>query len=67
MRLLEQSLFGVCQKIGSIMRVSSASVRMYFIYAAFFTLGASFFVYLILGFWMNIRRLQRRNNNVLWQ
>jgi len=41
-------------------------VRMYFIYAAFFTLGASFFVYLILAFWMNIRRLQRRNRNILW-
>jgi len=66
MRILEQSLFGVCQKIGSVMRLSSAHVRMYFIYAAFFTLGASFFVYLILAFWMNIRRLQRRNRNILW-
>ena len=65
MRILEQSLFGVCQKIGTYMRVSSAHVRLYFIYAAFFTLGASFFVYLILGFWMNIRRLQRTHWNLL--
>lgn len=66
MRILEESLFGVCQRIGSILHISSAHVRLYFIYASFFTLGASFFVYLILGFWMNIRKLQRRNNNALW-
>jgi phage shock protein PspC (stress-responsive transcriptional regulator) len=36
---VEERLFGVCSKIGERMGFAASSVRLYFIYASFFTFG----------------------------
>jgi phage shock protein C len=48
--------FGVCTRIGEKMGISISSVRLYFIYVSFLTFGSPILLYLILAFWMNLRR-----------
>lgn len=61
--ILESNLFGVCTRIGEKLNFSASSIRMYFIYASFFTLGSPVIIYLVLAFWMEIRKHVRRNQN----
>jgi phage shock protein C len=61
--LVESKLFGVCAKIGAKLHFSASSIRIYFIYASFFTLGSPILIYLILAFWMEVRKHLRRNQN----
>jgi phage shock protein PspC (stress-responsive transcriptional regulator) len=51
--------FGVCTRIGERMGISISSVRLYFIYVSFLTFGSPILLYLILAFWMNVRRYWR--------
>ncbi|MTI33536.1 PspC domain-containing protein [Xanthovirga aplysinae] len=62
----EDYAFGVCSKIGEKLGISSSSIRMYFIYASFFTFGSPVIVYLVLAFIMNIRKHMRRKYNSFW-
>lgn len=61
--LLENNLFGVCTKIGQKLNFSAASIRKYFIYASFFTLGSPVIIYLVLAFWMEVRKTIRNSNH----
>lgn len=61
--ILESNLFGVCAKIGEKLNFSASTIRKYFIYASFFTLGSPVAVYLVLAFWMEIRQTIRKNSN----
>ena len=53
---LEKSAFGVCQQIGEWMRISPATIRMYFIYLSFITFGSPLVIYLFMAFWLNIKK-----------
>jgi phage shock protein PspC (stress-responsive transcriptional regulator) len=65
--LIEYQAFGVCQKIGEKFKISSNRIRLYFIYASFFTLGSPVIIYMVLAFWMNIRKyLRERNHPSVW-
>lgn len=59
--ILEGNLFGVCTRMGEKLNFSAASIRKYFIYASFFTLGSPVIVYLVLAFWMEIRKSIRNS------
>ena len=63
--LLERSAFGVCSYLGQKMGISSARVRLYFIYTSFATLGSPVILYLVTAFWLNIRQYIRRNRSAL--
>jgi phage shock protein C len=64
---VENQAFGVCTHIGEKFKISTSSIRLYFIYTSFLTLGSPIIIYLILAFWMNIRRyLRQRNNPSVW-
>ncbi len=66
--LLESHLFGVCSKIGEKLSFSASSIRLYFIYASFFTLGSPILIYMILAFWMEVRKhLRRHQNPTVWE
>lgn len=56
---LEQQAFGVCTRLGEKLGISTSSVRIYFIYFSFLTFGSPILMYLILAFWMNVRRYLR--------
>jgi phage shock protein PspC (stress-responsive transcriptional regulator) len=64
--IMERSIFGVCSYLGDKMHITSSRVRLYFIYASFVTLGSPIIFYLILAFWVNIRRSIKRHKDALW-
>lgn len=65
---VEQHVFGVCTRLGEKFGISTASIRLYFVYLSFITIGSPIILYLILAFWMNIRRyLRQQNNPTVWE
>ncbi len=64
--LLEKSAFGVCSYLGEKMGIASATVRLYFIYISFITLGSPLLLYFFAAFWLNIRRYLKSGKNLLW-
>jgi phage shock protein PspC (stress-responsive transcriptional regulator) len=58
--IFERSAFGVCSYIGDRLGISSAKIRLYFIYTSFVTMGSPIIIYLILAFWLNIKKFVRR-------
>ena len=64
---VEHHVFGVCTRLGEKFGISTASIRLYFVYLSFITVGSPIIIYLVLAFWMNIRRyLRQRNNPTVW-
>jgi phage shock protein PspC (stress-responsive transcriptional regulator) len=52
---IEWKVFGVCARIGEVLGISTATIRKYFIYISFLTMGSTLIVYIFLAFWMNIK------------
>jgi phage shock protein PspC (stress-responsive transcriptional regulator) len=61
--LLEKSAFGVCQQVGEWIGIPPARIRLYFIYASFVTFGSPFVLYLVLAFWINIKKYIAAGSN----
>ncbi|MBS1495704.1 MAG: PspC domain-containing protein [Bacteroidetes bacterium] len=55
-RFIEWQVFGVCSAIGEKIGISTFSIRKYFIYISFITMGSPIIVYLFIAFWMNVKR-----------
>ncbi len=61
---LEMHAFGVCTAMGARLGIASAKIRMWFIYISFLTLGSPVIIYMVLAFWIRIKKyilLGRRN------
>ncbi len=61
---IEWKAFGVCSSIGEKLGLATSSIRLWFIYISFLTLGSPIILYMILAFFMNLKRyvlLQKRN------
>jgi phage shock protein PspC (stress-responsive transcriptional regulator) len=61
---IELNAFGVCSKLGEKMGVASSTIRLYFIYISFLTMGSPVIIYLFMAFWLNIKNyiLSARRN-----
>ena len=55
-QFIEWHVFGVCTAIGEKMGIATSTIRKYFIYMSFFTLGSPVIIYLFVAFWMNIKK-----------
>jgi phage shock protein PspC (stress-responsive transcriptional regulator) len=55
-QFIEWQAFGVCTAIGEKMGIATERIRMWFIYISFLTLGSPVIVYMIMAFWMNMKR-----------
>ena len=64
--IVERSAFGVCSYLGEKMKIKSSKVRLYFIYISFVAMGSPIIFYLMLAFWVNIRRYIKRNKDLLF-
>lgn len=62
--IVEGYAFGVCEKLGEKLGIASSSIRLFFIYTSFLTVGSPILVYLALAFVMNLRKHLRRRNPV---
>lgn len=61
---IEWRAFGVCAAIGNRLGIASSRIRLWFIYISFLTMGSPLILYMIMAFWMNIKRyvfFARRN------
>lgn len=63
---IEKSAFGVCSYLGEKMGISTARIRMYFIYTSCLTLGSPILFYLITAFWINIKRYSVERRTRVW-
>jgi len=54
---LEKHGFYVSTRLADKLGMRAKSVRLFFIYASFFTMGAGFVVYLTLAFWLKLKDL----------
>lgn len=63
---VEENAFGVCTQLGEVTGVASGSIRLFFIYTSFLTMGSPVIIYLILAFWMNMHKHLRRRNSSVW-
>jgi phage shock protein PspC (stress-responsive transcriptional regulator) len=61
---IEWQVFGVCTAIGDKLGIASTTIRKYFIYLSFATIGSPILLYFFVFFWMNIKRymLNTRRN-----
>lgn len=59
----QEHAFGVCSRLGEKLGIASSSIRLFFIYASFLTLGSPIIVYLTLAFVLNMRKHLRRSNS----
>jgi phage shock protein C len=59
----QEHAFGVCSFLGEWLGIASSSIRLFFIYASFLTLGSPIIIYLILAFILNIRKHLRKSNS----
>jgi phage shock protein PspC (stress-responsive transcriptional regulator) len=52
---IEWHVFGVCTAIGEKMGIATSTIRKYFIYISFITMGSPLIIYLFVAFWMNVK------------
>lgn len=62
----EFQAFGVCSMLGKKIGIPIGSVRLFFIYASFLTMGSPVIIYLTLAFAMKTARYFRKNRSSLW-
>jgi phage shock protein PspC (stress-responsive transcriptional regulator) len=54
--LIEWKAFGVCSALGERLGIASSRIRMWFIYISFLTMGSPLIIYMIMAFWLNIKK-----------
>lgn len=61
---IEWQVFGVCSYLGEKMGIATSTIRKYFIYISFLTMGSPLIIYLFIAFWMNVKNyvLSARRN-----
>lgn len=53
---IEWQAFGVLSALGERMGIAASRIRMWFMYISFLTLGSPIVLYMIVAFWMNMKR-----------
>lgn len=64
---VEKRAFGVCNYLGEKLGISSSTIRLYFIYTSFITMGSPVIIYLIIAFWMNIKSYLKPGRKTIWE
>lgn len=61
---VEKRVYGVCSYLGEKFGISSSRIRLYFIYTSFITMGSPIIIYLVMAFWLNLKKYIRRSKTV---
>jgi len=59
----EERAFGVCSKLGEKLHFPIDSIRLFFIYSSFITMGSPVIIYISIAMMMKIRKYLRKMNN----
>jgi len=63
---IEWNAFGVCSAIGEKMGIATSRIRTWFIYISFLTMGSPIIIYMIVAFWMNMKRYVKAAKRNPW-
>jgi phage shock protein PspC (stress-responsive transcriptional regulator) len=63
---IEWQAFGVCNAIGEKLGIATSRIRMWFIYISFLTMGSPIVIYMILAFWMNMKKYVKAAKRNPW-
>ena len=65
-QFIEWQAFGVCSAIGDKLGIATSRIRMWFIYISFLTMGSPVIIYMIMAFWLNMKKyiLSARRNPI---
>ncbi len=63
---IEWNAFGVCTAIGEKMGIATSRIRAWFIYISFLTMGSPIIIYMIVAFWMNMKRYVKAAKRNPW-
>ncbi|MCS5662929.1 MAG: PspC domain-containing protein [Flavobacteriales bacterium] len=55
--MIDKQAFGVCSNVAEFLNMKASSVRLFFIYSSFLTLGSPLLVYLIMAFVFRLKVL----------
>jgi phage shock protein C len=61
---VEKRVYGVCSYLGERFGISSSRIRLYFIYTSFITMGSPVIIYLIVAFWLNLKKYIKSNKTI---
>jgi len=59
----EERAFGVCSKLGEKFNFPIDSIRLFFIYSSFITMGSPIILYVSMAMMMKVRKYLRKMNN----
>jgi phage shock protein PspC (stress-responsive transcriptional regulator) len=63
---IEWQAFGVCSAIGEKLGIATSRIRTWFIYISFLTVGSPIILYMIIAFWMNMRKYTKAAKRNPW-
>ena len=63
---IEWQAFGVLSAIGERMGIATSRIRMWFMYTSLLTLGSPIIIYMVLAFWMNMKKYMRQKRTSVW-
>ncbi|MFI5187091.1 MAG: PspC domain-containing protein [Chitinophagales bacterium] len=63
---IEWQAFGVCSAIGEKLGIATSRIRMWFIYISFVTVGSPIIIYMIIAFWMDIKKYTKAAKRNPW-
>jgi phage shock protein C len=64
---VEGRIFGVCAFIGEKLGIAPGIIRLYFIYITFISMTSPIIIYLVLAFWINLKKYLVRKKNPVWE
>lgn len=62
----EHQTFGVCTWWGDKLKIKTANIRLFFIYASFLAIGSPVILYLIMAFVRELRNMVRGRRSRVW-
>ncbi len=62
-QFIENQAFGVCTRLGEMMDIPTSHIRLFFIYSSFLAFGSPTFIYLVLAFIRDVRKMLRRGRS----
>jgi len=63
---IEWHAFGVCTAMGERLGIATSRIRMWFIYISFLTMGSPIIIYMIIAFWMNMKKYMKAAKRNPW-
>ncbi|MBX7108055.1 MAG: PspC domain-containing protein [Chitinophagales bacterium] len=64
---VEGRIFGVCSYLGDKLGIASSYIRLFFIYTSFISISSPVIIYLILAFWINLKKYISGKKNPVWE